>query len=241
MLPDLLLYSPCDLLREIDYRGVAGQRGGEWAPDADQVPAVRLPDGEGRDQRSPAPEREHRRGGSGAGLLAEEFDEDTAARTHVLVDGDGECPSAAQHRQRLAARSALGELADAHARPIGQQPAPERIAQLADDDRKLQPAPHAHPREQLEIPEVRDGADEAVALREPAFQDFPALGPDGRQVFIAERQQDLRQAAPELDVAGAADLLPLRIGEVGKRAAQPIEGHATAQAQEPGQSSEPFT
>src|SRR5256884_9719790 len=75
MLPDLLLYSPCDLLREIDYRGVAGQGGGEWAPDADQLPAVRLPDGEGRDQRSPAPEREHRRGGRGGGLLALEFAE----------------------------------------------------------------------------------------------------------------------------------------------------------------------
>src|SRR6266478_5965965 len=88
MLPDLLLQGACHLLREIHDRRVTGQRGGERASDADQVAAVRLPDGESPDQRSPAPEGEHGRGGSGAGLLAEEVDEDAAGRTHVLIDGD---------------------------------------------------------------------------------------------------------------------------------------------------------
>src|SRR5438105_2336553 len=87
---------------------------------------------------------------------------------------------------------------------------------------------------------VGDGGDEAPALSNPALQDFPAFGPDVCQVFVAEAQHDLGEAPPELQVARAADLLPLRIGEVGKGAAQPIEGHGTAQAEEPGQRSEPL-
>src|SRR3989442_9053774 len=215
VLPDLLLQGARHLLREIHDRCVAGQRGGERPPDSDQVPAIRLPDGESPDQRSSAPEGEHRRGGSGAGFLPEEVDEDPAGRTHVLIDRDGERLAAAQHCQRVARRSALVELADAPARSILQQPAPERIAQLADDHRKLDAAPDADPREQLEIAEVRDGGDEAPALSDPAFQDFPAFGPDVCQVFVAEPQHDLGEAPPELQVARAADLLPLRIGEVG--------------------------
>src|SRR6266478_7099437 len=87
---------------------------------------------------------------------------------------------------------------------------------------------------------MRDGSDEAPASRELPFQDFPALVPDARQVFVAQREEDLGEAAPQLQVARAADLPPLRIGEIGKRAAQPVEGYRSPQAQEPGQRSEPL-
>src|SRR5690349_963358 len=78
---------PGELLRQILDCGMPLELRLERTFDLHHVRAVRLPHRERRDERRARAEREHRRGGRGAGLLAEEVDEDSAARAHVLIDG----------------------------------------------------------------------------------------------------------------------------------------------------------
>src|SRR5439155_11203760 len=175
-----------------------------------------------------------------AGLVTEEVHEDAPARPHVLIDGDAEHLSAAQDLQRGPGGSAVGDLADAGARAIGHQPTAEHVPEGARNDGELQATAGRGPRLQLEIAEVSDGRHHPFGTR-AGMQQLPRVEADGaRELLVPQRQEDLGEAPPELNVAGAADLLPLSLAERGKCAAEAVERDRAPDAQDPPQHSEPL-